>query len=470
MLETAWFLADLDISNIAVPYLWDEVDEEYEPYEHFSRTVYPATSLRSSVTQLRHFLMMMMNDGEYNSTQILEESTVDLMLTVQWSNFMGLIWWTTNLDGRTIWYHAGGIQGCRTLIAFEPTTNIGVIVLTNSAHDQIDDIASKLFDFAENLPPYEPSDPDPPDEESDVSIYKILEWEGGDPNDDDVTYDVYFEAGDSTPDELVSDNQTDTTYDPGTLEEYTTYYWQIIAWDEFTSTSGPVWSFTTGENQPPNEPSDPDPPDGATDVSIYKKLIWVGGDPDENDEVTYDVYFGTSTPPPLVAEDLTKESYDPGTMALGTTYYWQIVSEDIQGLTTDGPIWSFTTEEEPNEPPTAPDIDGPDTGKPNVELCWTFHSEDPNGNEVKYHIDWGNGKSEETDYYPSCTPVEVCHTYAEKGTYTITAYANDTKGLTGDDSTFKVKIPRTRSIYYSRLYRLFERFPMLERLLTFLLL
>jgi CubicO group peptidase (beta-lactamase class C family) len=467
MPETAWFLRYLNISNIAVPYLWNGSSEEYEPYDHYGRVVYPASGLRSSVTQLRHFLMMMMNDGVYNSTQILEESTIDLMLTVHWGGFMGLIWWRDTSSGRTLWYHQGSTQGCRTVIAFEPATNIGVIVLTNSAHNVVDDIAVKLFDFADNDPPYEPSEPDPDDEETDVSIFKTLSWSGGDPNDDSITYDVYFEADDSTPDVIVSDNQTDTTYDPGTLEENTEYYWKIVAWDEFTSTSGPIWSFTTGENQPPNEPSNPDPTDGATDVPIKKKLKWDGGDPDENDEVTYDVYFGTDSPPPLVDEDIEQTEYNPGTMELATTYYWQIVSEDIQGLTTDGPIWSFTTEEEPNEPPSAPEIDGPTEGPVETELCWTFHSDDPNGNDVKYNISWGDGEWEETDFYPSCTPVEVCHTYDVKDTYTISVYAEDTKEEKSDTSTLEVKIPRQRSrfAFHPLILKLFERFPIFRNLI-----
>ena len=116
-------------------------------------------------------------------------------------------------------------------------------------------------------------------------------------------------------------------------------------------------------------------------------------------------------------------------MDLFTTYYWQIVSEDSQGLTTEGSIWSFTTEEKPNEPPTAPDIDGPNKGKSGVKLCWTFHSDDPEENDVKYIIDWGDGNTEETDYYLSCTPAEACHIYEVEGTYVIKAIAEDIKEI-----------------------------------------
>jgi CubicO group peptidase (beta-lactamase class C family) len=466
MAETHWFLKFLNISNIAVPYLWDEFEEEYIPYDHYGRVVYPGSGLRSSVTLLRHFLMMYINGGVFNTTQVLEESTINLMLSVHWSNFMGLIWWKSSAGGRTTWYHMGSTQGCRTVLAFEPATDIGVIVLTNSAHDQIDDISLKLFDFAENEPPYEPSNPEPEDGETDVDIDIELSWTGGDPN-DYVKYDVYF--GTSSPPPKVESNQSDTTYDPGLLEFDTTYYWKIIAWDEFDcSTEGPIWSFTTEENLPPNEPSDPDPADEETNVDVDHLLYWTGGDPNIGDTVTYDVYFGISSPPPLVIEGISETSYDPGTMELSTTYYWQIVSEDSQGLTTTGPIWKFTTQAEPNDPPGAPDIDGPIKGDPGTSYDYKFNSVDPDDDIVKYYIDWGDGNTDETGFNPSGTDVTVSHTWAASGKYTITTYAEDEPGNKGPTSTLQVTMPRNKAVTNNMLLlRILERCPVLERLYYF---
>ena len=153
-------------------------------------------------------------------------------------------------------------------------------------------------------------------------------------------------------------------------------------------------------------------------------------------------------------------------MALDTTYYWQIVAEDSEGLTATGPIWGFSTEKEANEPPTAPDIYGPPSGQPEVELFWAFDSDDPEGNKVKYNIEWGDGTSTETDY--SFIAVEASHTYAELGEYTINATAEDEKGLLSHVSSFQLKIEKTKTAYNPLLLRLFERFPLLERLLNFI--
>ncbi len=57
-------------------------------------------------------------------------------------------------------------------------------------------------------------------------------------------YDVYF--GDSMPPALVSYNQSGITYDPGTLNNNTVYYWKIVTKDSHGGSSvGEVWSFET---------------------------------------------------------------------------------------------------------------------------------------------------------------------------------------------------------------------------------
>jgi len=81
-----------------------------------------------------------------------------------------------------------------------------------------------------NSPPNTPSNPNPENGSTDVDINTSLSWDCSDPDGDDLTYNVYFEANDPTPDELVSENQTGTTYDPGTMDYNTHYYWKIVAW------------------------------------------------------------------------------------------------------------------------------------------------------------------------------------------------------------------------------------------------
>jgi hypothetical protein len=101
--------------------------------------------------------------------------------------------------------------------------------------------------------PYTPSNPNPSDGETGVSINIDFSWTGGDPDGDPVAYNVYLSTNETSIN-LVAENITDTSYDPGTLEYITTYYWYITARDDHNNTAtGEIWSFTTrmSINKPP---------------------------------------------------------------------------------------------------------------------------------------------------------------------------------------------------------------------------
>jgi hypothetical protein len=114
-----------------------------------------------------------------------------------------------------------------------------------------------------------------------------------------------------------------------------------------------VFAGGAGVNSPPNTPSNSSPANHATGVSINADLSWIGGDPDTGDTVTYDVYFGTSSSPPLASDNQAGTSYDPGTVAYNTKYYWKIIATDSHGASTMGPVWDFTTEPAPDTTPPA---------------------------------------------------------------------------------------------------------------------
>jgi F5/8 type C domain len=89
----------------------------------------------------------------------------------------------------------------------------------------------------------------------------------------------------------------------------------------------------------PASAREPQPADGAANVSVDTALAWRAG----RDAISHEVSIGTD-PEALPAGDAASDSsYDPGALNLATTYYWQVTA--IQETESwAGGIWSFGTQ------------------------------------------------------------------------------------------------------------------------------
>jgi parallel beta-helix repeat protein len=248
-----------------------------------------------------------------------------------------------------------------------------------------------------NSPPNTPSDPSPENNEIDLDTNIVLEWDCIDPDGDNVTFDVYLEENDTTPDLKVSSYQVEKTHNTGNLKSGTTYYWKIVARDQFGLYAiGPVWNFKTENitNHLPNIPSDSNPPNFENTLDLNNIFLsWTGGDVDSGDTVTYDVYFGSINPPPKIISNQSQTTYVPPSIVLNSVYYWKIVAWDSQGQFSRGPIWRFTTLDDINVAPRVPDDPEPDNGEENVNLKPTisWQCSDPDiGDTLTYDIYFGN--------------------------------------------------------------------------------
>jgi len=133
-----------------------------------------------------------------------------------------------------------------------------------------------------------------------------------------------------------------TTYSPGPLELEKVYYWRVDEFDVVTTHQGDVWCFTT-----PGAVGNPYPANGATNVGMATILSWTPAD----NAASHEVYLGldkdavrsadTGSPEYKGSRTLGAETYDPGLLELGTTYYWR-VDEVYNGNPVRGPVWSFT--------------------------------------------------------------------------------------------------------------------------------
>jgi len=129
---------------------------------------------------------------------------------------------------------------------------------------------------------------------------------------------------------------SDASYQPA--------YAAAAGWD-FATGIGSVNAFNllkayVNSIAPTSAPAAPvlvSPANGATAVLPEAALAWNAS----AEATSYDVYFGTATVPPLVA-NTTNLNYTPGAMSAGTTYHWAIGARNSLGANVSA-AWYFTT-------------------------------------------------------------------------------------------------------------------------------
>jgi len=142
---------------------------------------------------------------------------------------------------------------------------------------------------------------------------------------------------------------------PTALDFAQTYYWRIVGYNSFGSSTSTVCRFTTAaEPLPPFEPYSSNPSDGETGIKI-----------DGDDTVKWGFPYNTERP--IDGSDLYLSSnsnlvnsldasvrvasmstsdgaFSPAeNFVADQTYYWRVVGHNISGSST-GEVWSFTTE------------------------------------------------------------------------------------------------------------------------------
>jgi hypothetical protein len=102
-------------------------------------------------------------------------------------------------------------------------------------------------------------------------------------------------------------------------------------------------------------------------------------------------------------------------------------------------IWDDSRLSEPhiirigNQPPSPPEISGPQFGDAGEELTYTFVAEDFEGEDVYYNVSWGDGTFDDWfGPYASGEEATAAHAWDTEDYYEITAKAMDTNGSEGD--------------------------------------
>jgi hypothetical protein len=245
-------------------------------------------------------------------------------------------------------------------------------------------VEGPVWKFTTNYLPEILNTPFPQNQSTNVSLSTSLSWDSKDLDGDKVIYDIYF--GKVNPPTLYKNNYELSRIELEKLDVNTIYYWQVVAKDNRGGiVEGPVWNFTT--TRAPKKPFNPLPENNATGVELKVSLNWQANDPDE-DILLYDIYFGKNNNLQLIARDLNLNKFEiPEKLKEGTTYYWKIVVKDDKGGFTEGPVWKFTTNYQPNRPFNPNPKDGEENVSVNPILSW--QANDPDGDRLLYDLYFG---------------------------------------------------------------------------------
>lgn len=168
-----------------------------------------------------------------------------------------------------------------------------------------------------------------------------------DPDGDSVRYRVTV-ATDRALNGVVEERTVTSTSTVITLQKGTAYYWNVTALDNSGAEAQPsptLAFYTSGDavvNYAPFTAALVAPANDSDVTAGTVNLSWTGGDTDTGDTLTYDLYFGEATDPPLLEAGLTAENFDV-TTETGRSYYWRIDSIDDSGAKTIGQVWTFST-------------------------------------------------------------------------------------------------------------------------------
>ena len=119
--------------------------------------------------------------------------------------------------------------------------------------------------------------------------------------------------------------------------------------------------------------------------------------------------------------------------------------------------------------PNPPVIDGPESGSANTMYSYQISAVDPQGEDVYFYVDWGDGSTEGwLGPVDSGEEMEISHTWSSRGDFAVSVKAKDTNDLESLWSTLGVTMPKNR-VVKTPLFDFLQKYPLLLRLLEQLL-
>lgn len=130
------------------------IDKKFEG-DTFSYTLGPAGGINSTINDMANYLVMMINHGTYNETEIITPETIDYLVSPKMvidfsvnQSFYCQGWMRNWYNNMSIVWHNGSTPGNKNMIAYIPEKNIGIVILSNfQDNDLPETLAFDFFDM-----------------------------------------------------------------------------------------------------------------------------------------------------------------------------------------------------------------------------------------------------------------------------------------------------------------------------------
>jgi CubicO group peptidase (beta-lactamase class C family) len=161
--------------RLSVPYVFDQKTGSQVATVRVKASVWPAGLVYGTVLNQCNWLIANLNGGVFKKNRIIEEKTLDQMMTIQYDQFkggiegiwgnetagFGLTWWNEVRDGDRYFAHSGSVAGYTAFLLGNRDRKLGFAILTNGnrAHPHLFKLADRAMDIMKKYttPKAEPS-------------------------------------------------------------------------------------------------------------------------------------------------------------------------------------------------------------------------------------------------------------------------------------------------------------------------
>ncbi len=163
-MTSTWFEPRLDMEErLSIPYTVDEKTGGQLATTRLKAAVWPAGLVYGTTLNQANWLIANLNGGVFKGKRIINEATLEQMLTRQYDQFkgpveglwgnetagFGLTWWVQVREGERYFAHSGSVPGYTAFLLGNRDRKLGFAILTNGnrAHPHLIKLADRAIDL-----------------------------------------------------------------------------------------------------------------------------------------------------------------------------------------------------------------------------------------------------------------------------------------------------------------------------------